>query len=140
MSKIYRHSYVYRPTEIQAFINIEKENKILSEYGVNIHFTEFEKKTYALDLYIKKEIIPKALALNKREPDKYRVPNALHEIASVTNHTPDYIQRVLGDIDDKIWLRTRINLDPILPVVKSFDFEKMFRLSERLEKNKKWNI
>lgn len=112
---ISRHSYIYRPTEIQAFANIEREQKIIRNYGIKPHFTDFELKVYALDYYVRKHVIPKAIADNKVLDRSARVPIPVYWVAERTSHTPDYIQRILNTIDDKIYLRDKLKIYPVYP-------------------------
>lgn len=117
----YRHNYIYRPTEIEAFRNIDRENRIYKEWGYNPHFTDFEKRVYFLDLEIRSNVIPRAVKHNKtaiNHADELRVPIAVYEIANITNHTPDFIQKVMETIDNKVWLRQRLGYKQVLPVVK----------------------
>jgi len=126
--KHHRHSYVYRPTEILAFANIEKEEKIIRDFGYSPHFTDFERKIYFIDLELKSKIIPNAEKHNKTvqtHSESLRVPIVVHEIANITGHTPDYIQRVMEDIDNKAWLRTRLGYKRVLPEVKKVKVEKV---------------
>lgn len=121
MGNHYRHSYVYRPTEIEAFRNIERENRVAKEWGYNPHFTEFEKRVYSMDLEIRSKIIPDAIRHNNKavtHADELRVPIVIYEIANITKHTPDFIQRTMETIDNKVWLRQRLGYKQVLPVVK----------------------
>ena len=74
---------------------------------------------FNLDLYIRKVVIPSAELERKTDStSKIRVPIPVHEIANKTNHTPDYIQKVLEEIDNKAWLRQRLKIYPILPEIR----------------------
>ena len=117
----YRHSYVYRPTEIEAFRNIEKQEKIIREWGYSPYFTDFERKIYLMDLELKSKIIPNAEKHNKTvqtHSDSLRVPIVVHEIATQTGHTPSYIQKVMETIDNKVWLRQKLKYKNVLPDIK----------------------
>lgn len=116
----YRHNYIYRPTEIECFRNIEREEKIKREWGYYPSFTYFEKRVYKLDLELKSKIIPNAINHNKsaiNHSEEMRVPIVTHEIAKITEHTPDYISKVLETIDNKVWIRQRLKIYPFLPEV-----------------------
>lgn len=115
MGKLIRHSYVYRPTELEAFANIEREQKIIQRHGVKPYFTNFELRVYSLDYHVRKNVIPKAIESNKIIPRAERVPIPIYWIAEKTAHTPEYIQRVLNTIDDKIYIRDKLKIYPVFP-------------------------
>lgn len=127
MSKIYNHRYIYRPTELEAFEHIERQNKLILKYGLQPNYTEFEKKVYIIDLYIKQVVIPKALQHNRNvkfSKEMMRIPIPIYEIGEITNHTSQYIQRVLDDIDNKAFIREQCRLVPYEPEITVKDIDK----------------
>lgn len=131
LSKNYRHNTVYRPTEIECISNIEKENKIISRYGVNPKFTEFEKLVYALDLYVKSIVIPKAIKENIVKPKSSKIPIPVYWIADNSNHSVEYVIKTLNTVDDKVFVRDKLRLNPILPKI-----DKEVKLLEQMFKVK----
>lgn len=120
------NSYIYRPVEIECFENIERENKLKRIYGINPEFTKLEKKIYIIDLYLKEIVIPEMIKKNKLKNDGInRIPIALYELSDITGHSSQYIQKVLDNIDNKIFLREHFRLNPVLPTISKIDIKEI---------------
>lgn len=135
LSKSYKHNIVYRPTELECISNIEKEKRIINRYGINPHFTDFERLVYALDLYVKCIVIPKSIKDNLVKPKSSKVPIPIYWIAEQTSHSSEYIMRVLNTVDDKVFVRDKLKLTPILPKINKEvkELENMFRVKLNYE-------
>jgi len=117
LSKSYKSNTVYRPTELLCFSNLEKENRIIERYGVDPKFTDFERLVYALDLYVKSVVIPRAIKSNLVKPKSAKVPVPVYWIADNSNHSVEYIIKTLNIVDDKVFVRDKLRLNPVLPKI-----------------------
>lgn len=94
---------ISRPTENQAFSNLSKFSHFIRTYGLKPKFTEFEQRILRLDLKIQLEVIPVSESQLKLGL-KVRKPIVIYEIANITNHTAEFIQKSFDRIQHKLEL------------------------------------
>lgn len=106
-----RSDGVFRPVEIMAFYNISRDAKIFKLYGKRLKYTEFEKKIFELDLNIQTKEYPK--------DGKY----VLKEISKRTGYSVEFIKATLRDIDNKIYMRDKLKMNPY-PIINKIEVKK----------------
>lgn len=102
-----------RPTEDLSMLEIYKQAKALRKFGTNLHFTDFEWKVFDLDRTIQKTIIPAQELEAKEQGHNISLRMVVHKISDSTGHTPEFIKKTLDNIEEKVYLREKLNLKPI---------------------------
>lgn len=102
-----------RPTEDYALLEIFKQSKAMRKFGTNLHFTDFEWKIFNLDRQIQEKVIPAQELEAKEQGHNISLRMVVHKISDNTGHTPEFIKKTLDNIEEKIYLREKLNLKPI---------------------------
>lgn len=118
-----------RPTEDLAMLEVYKQAQAMKKFGRNLHFTKFEWKIYELDREIQQIVIPEQELEAKESGHRVSLRMVVHKISDKTGHTPEFISKTFRNIEDKIWLREKLNLSPIPSKNEKFKDRKRDRIS-----------